>query len=115
MAKSLAVNNTTTSITTGGSTSINAKQITLTSTGTGDAGKTVVNGGLKVTGGETTDTLSATTSLTTPLGDIITLKSTTGNITTVNSDQANFVNQIKIGEITVRYDTVAKALIFETV
>ena len=115
VAKSLAVNNTTTSITTGGSTSINAKQITLTSTGTGDAGKTVVNGGLKVTGGETTDTLSATTSLTTPLGDIITLKSTTGNITTVNSDQANFVNQIKIGEITVRYDTVAKALIFETV
>ena len=113
-AKSLAVNNTTTSIITSGSTSINAKQITLASTGTGDAGKTVVNGGLKVAGGETTDTLSATTSLTTPLGNVTTLNSTTGNITTVNSNQANFADQIKIGEIIVRYDTVAKALIFET-
>ena len=113
-AKSLAVNNTTTSITTSGSTSINAKQITLTSTGTGDAGKTVVTGGLSVAGGETTDTLSATTSLTTPLGDIDTLKSTTGNITTINSDQANFTNQIKIKDLVIRYDGVAKALIFET-
>ena len=114
-AKSLTVNNNTTSITTSGVTSVNAKQITLTSTGTGDAGGTVVNGGLKVAGGETVDTLTAATSLTTPLGNIPTLNSSTGNITTVNSDQANFVNQIKIGEITVRYDTVAKALIFETV
>ena len=110
-AKSLSVNNTETSITTSETTSIDAKQIKLT---TGAEGKTIVEGGLSITGGETTDTLSATTSLTTPLGNVTKLNSTTGNITTVNSNQANFVNQIKIGEITVRYDTVAKALIFET-
>ena len=110
-AKSLAVNNTTTSITTSETTSINAKQIKLT---TGAEGKTVVEGGLSVTGGETTDTLSATTSLTTPLGNVTTLNSTTGNITTVNSDQANFTNQIKIKDLIIRYDSVAKALIFET-
>ena len=113
-AKSLAVNNSTTGITTSGVTSVNAKQITLTSTGTGDAGKTVVNGGLKVAGGTEVDTLNATASLTTPSGNITTLKSTTGNITTVNSDQANFTNQIKIKDLVIRYDSVAKALIFET-
>ena len=113
-AKSLTVNNSATSITTEGTTSVNAKQITLTSTGTGDAGKTVVNGGLKVAGGAEVDTLNATSSLTTPLGNITTLKSTTGNITTVNSDQANFTNQIKIKDLVIRYDSVAKALIFET-
>ena len=113
-AKSLTVNNSTTSITTSETTSVNAKQITLTSTGTGDAGKTVVNGGFKVAGGAEVDTLNATTSLTTPLGNITTLNSTTGNITTVNSDQANFTNRIKIGDVVVRYDTVAKAIIFET-
>ena len=113
-AKSLAVNNSTTGITTSGVTSVNAKQITLTSTGTGDAGKTVVNGGLKVAGGTEVDTLNATASLTTPSGNITTLKSTTGNITTVNSDQANFANQIKIKDLVIRYDSVAKALIFET-
>ena len=113
-AKSLTVNNTTASIITGETTSVNAKQITLTSTGTGDAGKTVVNGGLKVAGGTEVDTLNATTSLTTPLGDVATLNSTTGNITTVNSDQANFTNQIKIKDLIIRYDSVAKALIFET-
>ena len=113
-AKSLTVNNSTTGIITDGSTSINAKQITLTSTGTGDAGRTVVNGGLKVTGGETTDTLSVTASLETPLGNVDTLNSTIGNITTINSDQANFTNQIKIKDLVIRYDGVAKALIFET-
>lgn len=113
-AKSLTVNNSTTSITTSETTSVNAKQITLTSTGTGDAGKTVVNGGFKVAGGAEVDTLNATSSLTTPLGNITTLKSTIGNITTVNSDQANFTNRIKIGDVVVRYDTVAKAIIFET-
>ena len=110
-AKSLSVNNTETSITTSETTSINAKQIELT---TGAEGKTIVEGGLSVTGGETTDTLSATTSLTTPLGNVTTLNSTTGNITTVNSDQANFANQIKIKDLIIRYDSVAKALIFET-
>ena len=113
-AKSLTVNNSTTGITTDGSTSINAKQITLTSTGTGDAGRTVVEGGLSVAGGEVVDTLEATTSLTTPTGNIDELNSTTGNITTVNSDQANFTNRIKIGDVVVRYDAVAKAIIFET-
>ena len=112
--KSLTVNNSTIGITTSGATSINAKQITLTSTGTGDAGKTVVNGGLKVAGGAEVDTLNATTSLTTPVGNIDELTSTTGNITTVNSDQANFTNQIKIKDLIIRYDSVAKALIFET-
>ena len=110
-AKSLAVNNTTTNITTSETTAISAKQIKLT---TGAEGKTIVEGGLSVTGGETTDTLSATTSLTTPLGDVITLNSTTGNITTINSDQANFTNQIKIKDLVIRYDSTAKALIFET-
>ena len=113
-AKSLAVNNSTTSITTSEVTSIEAKQITLTSTGTGDAGKTVVNGGFKVAGGAEVDTLNATTSLTTPEGNIDELTSTTGNITTINSDQANFTNRIKIGDVVVRYDAVAKAIIFET-
>lgn len=112
--KSLTVNNSTTSITTSEVTSVNAKQITLTSTGVGAAGKTVVNGGLKVTGGAEVDTLNATTSLTTPEGNVTILKSTTGNITTVNSDQANFTNQIKIKNLIIRYDSVAKALIFET-
>ena len=113
-AKSLNVNNSTTSIATSEVTSIEAKQIKLTSTGTGSAGKTVVDGGLEVTDGAKVDTLNATTSLTTPLGNITTLKSTTGNITTVNSDQANFTNRIKIGDVVVRYDIVAKAIIFET-
>ena len=113
-AKSLNVNNSTTSIATSEVTSIEAKQIKLTSTGTGSAGKTVVDGGLEVTDGAKVDTLNATTSLTTPLGNITTLKSTTGNITTVNSDQANFTNRIKIGDMVVRYDAVAKAIIFET-
>ena len=113
-AKSLNVNNSTTSITTSEVTSIKAKQIKLTSTGTGDAGKTVVNGGLKVTGGAEVDTLNATTSLTTPSGNVDTLNSTIGNITTINSDQANFTNQIKIKDLVIRYDGVAKALIFET-
>ena len=113
-AKSLAVNNSTTSIITSEVTSIEAKQIKLTSTGTGSAGKTVVDGGLEVTDGAEVDTLNATTSLTTPLGNITTLKSTTGNITTINSDQANFTSRIKIGDVVVRYDTVAKAIIFET-
>ena len=113
-AKSLTVNNNTTGITTNGVTSVNAKQITLTSTGTGDAGKTVVNGGLKVAGGAEVDTLNATASLETPLGNVDTLNSTTGNINTVNSDQANFTNQIKIKDLVIRYDSVAKALIFET-
>ena len=113
-AKSLNVNNSTTSITTSEVTSIEAKQIKLTSTGTGSAGKTVVDGGLEVTDGAKVDTLNATTSLTTPLGNITTLKSTTGNITTINSDQANFTNRIKIGDVVVRYDAVAKAIIFET-
>ena len=113
-AKSLTVNNSTTSISTSEVTSIEAKQIKLTSTGTGSAGKTVVDGGLEVTDGAKVDTLNATTSLTTPLGNITTLKSTTGNITTINSDQANFTNRIKIGDVVVRYDAVAKAIIFET-
>ena len=113
-AKSLDVNNAAASITTSETTSVNAKQITLTSTGTGDAGKTVVNGGLKVAGGAEVDTLNATASLETPLGNVDTLKSTIGNITTVNSDQANFTNQIKIKDLVIRYDSVAKALIFET-
>ena len=112
--KSLTVNNTATSITTSETTSVNAKQITLTSTGTGDAGKTVVNGGLKVAGGAEVDTLNATTNLTTPAGNVDELTSTTGNITTINSDQANFTNQIKIKDLIIRYDSVAKALIFET-
>lgn len=110
-AKSLSVNNTETSITTSETTAINAKQIKLT---TGAEGKTIVEGGLSVTGGETVDTLNATTSLTTPLGNVTTLNSTTGNITTVNSDQANFTNQIKIKDLVIRYDSAAKALIFET-
>lgn len=114
-AKSLTVNNSTTSITTSEVTSIEAKQIKLTSTGTGSTGKTVVDGGLEVTDGAKVDTLNATASLTTPSGNITTLKSTTGNITTVNSDQANFTNQIKIKDLVIRYDSVAKALIFETV
>lgn len=113
-AKSLKVNNSTTSITTSEVTSIEAKQIKLTSTGTGSTGKTVVDGGLEVTDGAKVDTLNATTSLTTPEGNITTLKSTTGNITTVNSNQANFTNQIKIKDLVIRYDSVAKALIFET-
>ena len=113
-AKSLNVNNSTTSITTSEVTSIKAKQIKLTSTGTGSTGKTVVDGGLEVTDGAKVDTLNATTSLTTPSGNITTLKSTTGNITTINSDQANFTNRIKIGDVVVRYDAVAKAIIFET-
>lgn len=113
-AKSLNVNNSTTSITTSEVTSIEAKQIKLTSTGTGSAGKTVVDGGLEVTDGAKVDTLNATTSLTTPEGNIDELTSTTGNITTVNSDQANFTNRIKIGDVVVRYDAVAKAIIFET-
>lgn len=113
-AKSLTVNNSTTSITTSEVTSIEAKQIKLTSTGTGSTGKTVVDGGLEVTDGAKVDTLNATASLTTPSGNITTLKSTTGNITTVNSDQANFTNQIKIKDLVIRYDSVAKALIFET-
>lgn len=110
-AKSLNVNNTTTSIVTGETTSINAKQIELI---TGDGGKTVVKGGLSVTGRETVDALDATISLTTPQGNITELNSTTGNITTVNSDQANFTNHIKIKDLIIRYDSVAKALIFET-
>ena len=109
--KSLSINNTETSIITGESTSINAKQIKLT---TGAEGKTIIEGGLNVTGGETVDTLSATTSLTTPSGNVATLNSTTGNITTVNSAQANFTNQIKIKDLVIRYDSMAKALIFET-
>ena len=113
-AKSLNVNNSTTSITTSEVTSIEAKQIKLTSTGTGSAGKTVVDGGLEVTDGAKADTLNATTSLTTPEGNIDELTSTTGNITTINSDQANFTNRIKIGDVVVRYDAVAKAIIFET-
>lgn len=113
-AKSLNVNNSATSITTSEVTSIEAKQIKLTSTGTGSAGKTVVDGGLEVTDGAKVDTLNATTSLETPLGNVDTLNSTTGNITTVNSDQANFTNRIKIGDVVVRYDVVAKAIIFET-
>ena len=113
-AKSLNVNNSTTSITTSEVTSIEARQIKLTSTGTGSTGKTVVDGGLEVTDGAKVDTLNATASLTTPSGNITTLKSTTGNITTVNSDQANFTNRIKIGDVVVRYDVVAKAIIFET-
>ena len=113
-AKSLTVNNSMTSITTSETTSVNAKQITLTSTGTGDAGKTVVNGGLKVAGGAEVDTLNATTNLTTPAGNVDELTSTTGNITTINSDQANFTNQIKIKDLVIRYDSTAKALIFET-
>ncbi len=112
--KSLTVNNSTASITTSEVTSVEAKQIKLTSTGTGSSGKTVVDGGLEVTDGAKVDTLNATTSLTTPLGNITTLNSTTGNITTVNSDQANFANRIKIGDVVVRYDVVAKAIIFET-
>ena len=110
-AKSLSVNNTETSITTSETTSVSAKQIKLT---TGAEGKTVVEGGLSVAGGETVDTLNATTSLTTPLGNVTTLNSTTGNITTINSDQANFTNQIKIKDLVIRYDSAAKALIFET-
>ena len=113
-AKSLNVNNSTTSIATSEVTSIEAKQIKLTSTGAGSAGKTVVDGGLEVTDGAKVDTLNATTSLTTPEGNIDELISTTGNITTVNSDQANFTNRIKIGDVVVRYDAVAKAIIFET-
>ena len=109
--KSLGVNNTTTSIITSETTSINAKQINLI---TGAEGNTAVNGGLSVTGGETVDTLDATTSLMTPYGNITKLDSTTGNIATVNSDQANFANQIKINDLIIRYDSVAKALIFET-
>ena len=113
-AKSLNVNNSTTSITTSEATSIEAKQIKLTSTGAGSTGKTVVDGGLEVTDGAEVDTLNATTSLTTPAGNIDELTSTTGNITTINSDQANFTNRIKIGDVVVRYDVVAKAIIFET-
>ena len=109
--KSLGVNNTTTSIITSETTSIDAKQINLI---TGAEGNTAVNGGLSVTGGETVDTLDATTSLMTPYGNITKLDSTTGNIATVNSDQANFANQIKINDLIIRYDSVAKALIFET-
>ena len=109
--KSLGVNNTTTSIITSETTSIDAKQINLI---TGAEGNTAVNGGLSVTGGETVDTLDATTSLMTPYGNITKLDSATGNIATVNSDQANFANQIKINDLIIRYDSVAKALIFET-
>lgn len=113
-AGSLSVNNTSTSITTSDATSITAEQITLTSTGEGAAGKTVINGGLKVAGGVEVDKLEATDSLETPQGEITTLNSTTGNITNINSTQANFSDQITIGDITIRYDSVAKALIFET-
>lgn len=113
-AGSLSVNNTSASITTSGTASVSAKQIMLTSTGAGSEGKTVINGGLSVAGGETVDTLNATDSLETPQGEITTLNSTTGNITNINSTQANFSDQITIGDIVVRYDSVAKALIFET-
>ena len=78
------------------------------------AAKTDDSGGLNVAGGAEVDTLNATSSLTTPEGNIDELTSTTGNITTVNSDQANFTNRIKIGDVVVRYDAVAKAIIFET-
>lgn len=113
-AGSLSVNNNSTSITTSDATSITAEQITLTSTGEGAAGKTVINGGLKVVGGEVVDTLEATTSLTTPKGNIDALTSETGNITNINSAQANFSDQITIRDIVIRYDSTAKALIFET-
>ena len=113
-AGSLSVNNTSTSITTSGAASSTAEQITLTSTGEGAAGKTVINGGLKVAGGAEVDKLEATDSLETPQGEITTLNSTTGNITNINSAQANFSDQITIGDIIIRYDSVAKALIFET-
>lgn len=113
-AKSLTVNNAAASIITSETTSVNAKQITLTSTGVGDAGKTVVTGGLSVAGGETVDTLNATTSLTTPAGNIDALTSVTGNITNINSTRATFSDQITISDIVIRYDSLAKALIFET-
>ena len=113
-AGSLSVNNTSASITTSGTTSITAEQITLTSTGEGAAGKTVINGGLKVADGVEVDKLEATDSLETPQGEITTLNSTTGNITNINSAQANFSDQITIRDIVIRYDSVAKALIFET-
>ena len=113
-AGSLSVNNTSTSITTSDAASSTAEQITLTSTGEGAAGKTVINGGLKVAGGAEVDKLEATDSLETPQGEITTLNSTTGNITNINSAQANFSDQITIGDIIIRYDSVAKALIFET-
>lgn len=113
-AGSLSVNNTSTSITTSGAASITAEQITLTSTGEGAAGKTIINGGLKAAGGVEVDKLEATDSLETPQGEITTLNSTTGNITNINSSQANFSDQITIGDIVIRYDSVAKALIFET-
>ena len=60
------------------------------------------------------DKLEATDSLETPQGEITTLNSTTGNITNINSAQANFSDQITIGDIVIRYDSTAKALIFET-
>lgn len=110
-AKSLTVNNASTSITTSETTSVNAKQITLTTSG---EGKTFINGGLSVAGGETVDTLNATTSLATPKGNIDELTSETGNITNINSAQANFSDQITIRDIVIRYDSTAKALIFET-
>lgn len=113
-AGSLSVNNNSTSITTSDATSITAEQITLTSTGEGATGKTVINGGLKVAGGEVVDTLEATTSLTTPKGNIDALTSVIGNITNINSTQANFSDQITIRDIVIRYDSTAKALIFET-
>lgn len=109
--KSLTVNNASASITTSETTSVNAKQITLTTSG---EGKTVVEGGLSVVGGAEVDTLEATTSLATPKGNIDALTSETGNITNINSAQANFSDQITIGDIVIRYDSIAKALIFET-
>ena len=112
--KSLTVNNASASIITSDAVSIEAKQITLTSTGSGDAGKTVVTGGLSVVGGAEVDTLNATTSLTTPKGNIDVLISETGNITNINSTQAAFSDQITISDIVIRYDSLAKALIFET-
>ena len=111
VAGSLLVNNTSTSITTSETTSVNAKQITLTTSG---EGKTVVEGGLSVVGGAEVDTLEATTSLATPKGNIDALTSETGNITNINSAQANFSDQITIRDIVIRYDSTAKALIFET-
>lgn len=112
--KSLTVNNTATSITTSETTSVNARQITLTSTGVDDEGKTVITGGLSVAGGAEVDTLDVTASLTAPAGNINALTSETGNITNINSTQATFSSQITISDIVIRYDSLAKALIFET-
>lgn len=113
-SESLTVKNSAVGITTEEVTSIKAQQINLTSTGDGDAGKTVVVGGLDVTGGITTDNLEAKSQVKASTGNFTeSLETPKGEIGTLTSTQADFVDHIKIGNIILRYDNTSKALLFE--